>query len=55
MTDSPSEEVDIERNFKPWNTLRDDGEECGAAGNDHDDEEGRDAGTELAIVVIFAG
>ena len=47
-----SEEVDVDWNAESGDSFGDDGEESGAAGHDHYDEEGRDAGTELAVVFV---
>lgn len=50
-----SEEVDVEGDMETGDAFGDDGEEGCAGGDDHDDEEGGDAGTELAIVFVGGG
>lgn len=48
------EEVDIDGDAEAGYSFSDDGEESCAGGYDHDDEEGRDAGAESAVVLIVS-
>ena len=50
-----SEEVDVDGDAQAGHALGDDGEEGREAGDDHDDEEGRHPGSQLAVVLIVGG
>lgn len=52
-TEVSSEQIHVQRDAKPGNPLRDDGEEGREAGGDQDDEEGGDSSSQSAIVLIF--
>ncbi len=46
------EEVHVDGDAESRDSFGDDGEECRAGGNNHDDEEGGDASTELTVVFV---
>ena len=50
-----SEKIDVEGDAESGDSFGDDGEECRAGGNSHDDEEGGDSRAELAIVFVGRG
>lgn len=48
-----SKEVNVEWDAEPWYAFCQDRKEGCEAGGDHDDEQGRDSGSELTIVFIL--
>ncbi len=46
-------EVNVERYAKPWHSFCYHWEECCEAGDDHDDEQCRDPGSQLTIVLVL--
>ena len=50
-----SEEIDVEGDAESGDSFGDDGKECCASGNGHDNEEGGNSCTELAIVLVGRG